>query len=73
MNTLQVLKSRGVAYLVILLVLIDLLLLFVATGFGSWVAVLVLEAIVIFYYVITRSVVDVDEPFFLFKSKSNGE
>jgi len=67
MNTLTVLKSRGFAFLVILLALVDLLLLFVTKGFGSWVAVLVLELICLFYYVVARSVSDVDGPFFTFK------
>ena len=69
MNTLDVLKSRGVAYLVILFTLVDILLLFVVKGFGSFVAILVMQLICILYYVIARSLVEVDEPFFLFKGK----
>jgi len=60
MNVLDVLYSRGMFFLVLLLVLVDCLIIFVAKGFVSFIALGVLEAIFIFYYIVARSLTNVD-------------
>ena len=69
MNVFDVVKSRGMFFLVVLLLLVDALLLFVAKGFVSVYAITVLEGIVIFYYIVARSISDVDSSIWFLKKK----
>ena len=70
MSVKDVVFSRGMFFLICLLLLVDALLLFVAKGFVSFIALGVLEGIFVFYYVVARSLTDVDGRVWFLKRKS---
>ena len=69
MNIKDVVFSRGMFFLIALLLLVDALLVFVAKGFMSVYAMLILEGIFVFYYVVARSIMDVDQRVWFLKGK----
>lgn len=69
MSIKDVVFSRGMFFLLALLLLVDALLIFVAKGFISVYAMLILEGIFVFYYVVARSIMDVDQRVWFLKDK----
>ena len=71
MNIKDVVFSRGMFFLIALLLLVDALLVFVAKGFISVYAMLILEGIFVFYYVVARSIMEVDSRVWFLKKSIN--
>ena len=69
MNIKDVVFSRGMFFLIALLLLVDALLVFVAKGFISVYAMLILEGVFVFYYVVARSIMNVDQRVWFLKGK----
>lgn len=68
MNFKNVLVSRGLIALVAMFIILDILGFFIVKGFASFAFVFILEILMVLFYVIIRSLIDVDQPIWFLKN-----
>lgn len=71
MNFKSVLFSRGLIALVAMFIVLDVLGFFIVKGFASFAFVFILEILMVLFYVIIRSLIDVDQPVWFLKDRND--
>ena len=69
MNILDILKSRGLAFYVVLFVLLNGLITLVMKDFRGYWTLAFIELIAVFFYIVIRFIPTSDKPLWVFKSK----
>ncbi len=69
MNILDILKSRGLSFFVILFVLLNVLVSFVMREFRAYWTLGIIELIAVFFYIVIQLIPSSNEPLWFFKKK----